>query len=287
MSTQFTRSAQAYWDITAESYDQIFPHTLIGQAQREVVWQELRRVFCSGQRLLELNCGTGIDALHLAEGGVTVLACDISPRMIELACRRLNATKVRGLVDFRVLTTENIAVLGDEGPFDGAFSNFAGLNCVEDLSAVARNLARLLKPGAQMLLCMMGHFFLWETAWYLLRGNPRKAMRRFKWGSVGPMDDHAAVRVYYRSVGTVARVFAPEFRLRRWRGVGVTIPPSDLENWARRFPRVFKSLARTDHWLGRIPVFRSMADSVLLEFEHIGRAPVTADSLPELASPRA
>src|ERR1700676_1000707 len=129
MSTQLTPSAQAYWDITAETYDQIFPGTLIGQAQREVIWQELRRVFHSGQRLLELNCGTGIDAVHLAEIGVTVLACDISPRMIELACRRSSSTKVGRLIDFRVLATENVAVLGDEGPFDGAFSNFAGLNC--------------------------------------------------------------------------------------------------------------------------------------------------------------
>jgi SAM-dependent methyltransferase len=270
MSTRLTRSAQAYWDIAAETYDQVFPDTLIGQAQREAVWQELRPVFRSGHRVLELNCGTGIDAVHLAETGVRVLACDISPRMIELACQRLNATQLGELVDFRVLATEDIAVLGSEGPFDGAFSNFSGLNCVEDLSAVARNLAQLLKPGARVLLCMVGRFFLWEIAWYLAQGNPRKAMRRFSRGNVGRLSDNATVRVYYRSVGAVARTFAPDFRLRHWRGIGVTVPPSYSENWARRFPRVLKALARADRCLGRIPALRRMADCVLLHFERVG-----------------
>jgi ubiquinone/menaquinone biosynthesis C-methylase UbiE len=268
MSTQPNQSAQAYWDFTAETYDQIFPNTVIGQAQRDVVWGELTRVFHSGQRVLELNCGTGIDAVHLAQSGVTLLACDISPRMIELACRRSSTTQVGGLIDFRVLATEDIAALVDERPFDGAFSNFAGLNCVEDLSAVARNLARLLKPGAQLLVCLMGRFFLWEAAWYLVHGNPRKGLRRFTCGSAGSLNDHAMVRVYCRSVGTVAQIFAPEFRLRHWRGVGVTIPPSPLEGWAGRFPRLLKWLTRTDRWIGQIPIFRSMADCVLLQFEY-------------------
>src|ERR1700737_4923167 len=271
MSTRSTRSAQASWDIAAEPYDQVFPDTLIGQAQRDAVWQELRPVFHSGHRVLELNCGTGIDAVHLAETGVRVLACDISPRMIELACQRLNATQLGELVDFRVLATEDIAGLGDEGPFDGAFSNFSGLNCVEDLSAVARNLAQLLRPGARVLLCMVGRFFVWEIAWYLAHGNPRKAMRRFKSGSVGRLSDDATVRVYYRSVGAVERIFAPEFQLRHRIGVGVTLPPSYAEDCARRFPRILERLARADRWLGRIPVVRSMADCALLQFERVER----------------
>jgi SAM-dependent methyltransferase len=271
MTDQLTRSAQAYWDIAADDYDQIFPDTLIGHAQRDAVWQELSTVFHSGDRVLELNCGTGIDAVHLAENGVRVLACDISPRMIELARRRLHATKFGGLIDFRVLATEGIRVLGNEGPFDGAFSNFSGLNCVEDLPAVARNLAQLLRPGARVLLCMVGRFFVWEIAWYLAHGNPRKAMRRFKSGSVGRLSDNATVRVYYRSVGAVERIFAPEFQLRHRIGVGVTLPPSYAENCARRFPRILERLARADRWLGRIPVVRSMADCALLQFERVER----------------
>ena len=49
------------------------------------VWRELLRTFHPGQRVLEINCGTGIDAVSLGERGIRVLACDIAPRMIELA----------------------------------------------------------------------------------------------------------------------------------------------------------------------------------------------------------
>ncbi len=270
MSTQLDRSAQAYWDITAETYDQVFPDTVIGRAQREAVWQELGRVFHCGQRILELNCGTGIDALHLAEGGVRVLACDISPRMIELARRRLSSTKCEELIDFRVLPTEHIGVLGDERPFDGAFSNFSGLNCVEDLSDVSRNLARLLKPGARVLICMLGRFVPWEILWHLAQGNPAKAVQRFRRGSVGRRSNDATVKVRYYSVSTIAHIFAPDFRLRERKGVGITMPSSHFESWARRFPRAFKILAGADRRIGRFPVLRGMAESALLQFVRVG-----------------
>lgn len=268
MDAQATRSAQAYWDMTAEKYDQIFPNTVIGQAQRELVWAALSRVFRPGQRVVELNCGTGIDAVRLAERGIRIVACDISPRMIEVARRRDSLSNGSTRVDFRVLPTENIALLADEGPFDGAFSNFAGLNCVRNLSDVAQSLAQLLKPGAQVLVCLMGRFFLWETLWFLMHGNRNKATRRFKSGSIGQLNDHAVVTVYHHSVGALARAFAPEFQLVRWRGVGVAVPPACLEDWARLHPRLLHGLTRTDRWLGSIPMFRSLADSVLLQFEH-------------------
>jgi ubiquinone/menaquinone biosynthesis C-methylase UbiE len=80
------RSAQAYWDASAETYERDFAGTLTGQARRRAVWHELDGIFSAGQRILELNCGTGIDAVRLAERGVRVVACDISPRMIEPRC---------------------------------------------------------------------------------------------------------------------------------------------------------------------------------------------------------
>jgi SAM-dependent methyltransferase len=151
------------FDATAETYDDTFTNSLIGNAQRQVVWDELDRVFHAGDRVLELNCGTGVDALHLGDRGVHVLACDVAPRMIGVASRRLSKLDTR--VEFRTLATEKILEIRDSvssAQFDGAFSNFAGLNCVEDLSAVARDLAQLLKPHAQIVLCLFGPFCAWE-----------------------------------------------------------------------------------------------------------------------------
>jgi len=257
-------SSQAYWDNAAVKYDSNFSGTLIGQTRRLSVWRDLERVFHPGQRLLELNCGTGIDAIHLAARGIQVVACDISPRMIQIARQDAMTSGFEGSLDFRVLPTEELEMLASEAPFDGAFSNFSGLNCVEDLSAVSRNLARLLKPGAPLLACVMGHFVPWEIAWFLAHGKPSRALARVR--DNGTIVETGDLKIQRPSVQEMTRLFAPEFELRRWRGVGIAVPPSYMEHWAQRFPAVIRLLARADNLIDRLPLFRNLGDCILLEF---------------------
>jgi ubiquinone/menaquinone biosynthesis C-methylase UbiE len=260
LSSEQTSSSQAYWNVAAETYDQEFTNTIIGQLWREAVWVELDRGFKSGQRVVELNCGTGVDAVHLANSGIQVVACDISPRMIELARKRATMAGLCGLLDFRVVATEMISVLETEGPFDGAFSNFSGLNCVEDLSNVKRDLARLLKPGGRIFVCMLGRFSAWDTLRHVVHGNYKKVFQRCQRGD-------GVIKVQYPSIKEIEGVFSPQFSLRRWKGIGVTLPPSYVEHWARRFPHLTMALARVDRVIGRVPPLRSMASCILLEME--------------------
>jgi SAM-dependent methyltransferase len=256
------------FDAVAETYDEVFTNSLIGRAQRDSVWRELDRCFSYGQRILELNCGTGVDAIHLAGRGVKTLACDAAPRMIEVARRRLSAAQDLAKVEFRILATENLGWLEDRGPFDGAFSNFAGLNCVKNLRGVARDLASLVRPGGRFVAGMAGRFVAWEIVWYLAHGNVRKALRRFqRRGVTARLADGVTVRVQYSSVRDMTEMFAPEFKLRRWKGVGVAVPPSYLEHLAQQFPAVLNALAKADRWLGLCPLIRATADHVLLTFE--------------------
>src|ERR1700683_5323588 len=83
-----------FWNTAAGRYEQVFTGTSVGKMWRDSCWRELHSRFKSGARVLELNCGTGIDAIHLARRRVSVLACDISPRMIELARTEAMATPV-------------------------------------------------------------------------------------------------------------------------------------------------------------------------------------------------
>ena len=214
MNIPVDHANEAYWDLIAENYDHNFPETVIGRVQRDAVWHELDRAFQPGMRILELNCGTGIDAVHLAKLGVRVVACDLSSKMIDAARRRLSAAFLDGLVDFRVLDTEKIETLIVDAPFDGAFSNFSGLNCVQDVSRVAENLSRLLKPSAQILLCMVGRFSPWETAWHLAHGKPVVALHSFKRKPTAGLSSRGTVSVHYPSVRDVRRMFAPKFRSR-------------------------------------------------------------------------
>jgi ubiquinone/menaquinone biosynthesis C-methylase UbiE len=114
------------FDVVAKEYDARFTNSAIGRAQRDSVWLEMDRVFRPGQRILEINCGTGVDALHLAAAGIQVLACDASGEMIRVARRRLGASTVADQVEFRILATELICHLDDGERYDGVLSNFAG-----------------------------------------------------------------------------------------------------------------------------------------------------------------
>jgi len=273
MSTLQAELIQAPFDALAEGYDQGFTFSRIGQAQRSAVWKELSRTFRAGDRVLEIGCGTGIDACFLAERGVQVVACDSSPAMVRVAARRIREMGARAstnTIDLRVLAAENLAAIQHETPFDGVFSNFAALNCVEDLHEVGENLGRLLKPGGTALLCFLGPCCFWEIIWYLLKAKPRKAFRR--WHSAGvtaTLAPGASVQVRYYSVRSLAHIFAPSLRLRSWRGIGLVVPPSHVESTAQRFPALLKLAERSDRLLARCPVIRSFSDHILLKFERV------------------
>src|SRR5450755_3636512 len=86
----------APFDAIAERYDETFTKSKIGRAQRASVWKELERVFQPGDRVLEIGCGTGVDACFLAGLGVTVVATDSSPQMIAVATRRVRENRKDG-----------------------------------------------------------------------------------------------------------------------------------------------------------------------------------------------
>ena len=257
----------APFDAVAQRYDETFTASKIGRAQRASVWKELGKTFHAGDRVLEIGCGTGVDACFLANNGLKVVACDNSPQMIAIATRRVAESGDHGSVYPHLLAAEDIASLRNGDSFDGAFSNFGAINCVEDIQQFAKDLATLLKPGATALLCWMGPCCLWEIAWYLAHGKPGKAFRRFYRGGVtARLAEGATVRVHYPSVRLLARNFAPEFRLVSIKGIGVSVPPSYVETWANRFPRWFDFSVQADSLLGRCPGVRAFADHILLEF---------------------
>jgi SAM-dependent methyltransferase len=263
------QAARLYWDSAAETYEEVFSGTSIGKTRRQAVWRHLQRIFGPEDRVLEINCGTGLDAVFLAKQGVQLVACDISSRMIEMARQHAESQLVADRVEFVTLATEDLECLEAPSRFDGAFSNFSGLNCVEDLAAVRMQLAMRLKPGAPLLLCMMGRIAPWEVLWFLLHKRPKLAFRRLR-EETADAGGSKEVKVHRPSVKKICSQFAPDFRLRRWEGIGIAVPPSYMEHWARRFPRVIGFLAAVDQRIGGLPVFRSMADCVVLEFERSG-----------------
>lgn len=249
------------FDAVASSYDEDFAFTPSGAMQRRAVWREMDRVFGEGQRILELNCGTGIDAVRLASRGVRVCACDASPAMIEAAERRVRAARAEQYVELRCVPTERVGLRAPGDMFDGLLSNFAGLNCIEDLPAVAGKLAGFVRPGGHAVLCVFGRWCAWEIGWFLLHGQLRKSLRRvLRREAEVRIAPGAAVTVRYPSVRALAAAFGPHFRLVRLRGAGVAVPPPYV-----RIPRrAFRAAALVDRAAARIPGLRVLGDHVVV-----------------------
>ncbi|RXH54183.1 class I SAM-dependent methyltransferase [Granulicella sibirica] len=257
--------AELYWNSAAETYEQDFSGTTVGKIRRGTVRKALDRTFQPGHRVLELCCGTGIDAVSLARRGVHVVACDISPRMIELARAHAAGEGVSPPPDFRVLAAEHLSSLTAEDLFDGAFSNFSGLNCVANLHDVSEDLGPLLKPKASLVICMMGRFVPLEILWFLAQGKPKRAFRRLLTSQTYSPTRGLIIR--RPTVTQIESQMRPAFRLVRWTGIGIVVPPSYAESFAMRLPRLIRVLATIDRRIGSLPLFRNMADCVLLEFE--------------------
>lgn len=256
----------AAFDAIAQDYDQIFTHSLLGSAHRSLVHESLRGRLREGQWALELNCGTGEDAIFLASLGLRVLACDVSERMIGVARQKVESDRCGARVQFAVCANEHLDLLAKHAPFDVVLSNFGGLNCTADLALVAHELSRLVRPGGQVFLCMMGRICAWEILWYAARGSWSKALRRFKLQRTRASIAGVTVQVYYPSVRKMRQAFATSFRLESWRGIGVVLPPSWMESHLRNYPDFINLLKRVDRWFGGFPLFRGFADHILFQF---------------------
>jgi SAM-dependent methyltransferase len=150
-------------------------------------------------------------------------------------------------------------------PLDGAFSNFAGLNCVRDLAPVATALARLVRPGGRLALVVFGTCAVGEWVVQLARGDVRAAFRRLARGDVAARLGRREFTVRYHRAADVRRALAPWFRLRARRGIGVFVPPSAAEPWITRHPRLLGALERLDCVASR--PLAALGDHVLYELE--------------------
>ena len=124
-----------------------------------------------------MSCGTGEGALHLAWLGYQVESYDASEDMIAQAIQRAQSEQATETAQFGVMTFERMEALRGRN-FEAGLSNFGGLNCVDDLQAAFAGFATALKPGAPLLVCLIGRYCLWEMVWPIVRGRWSESLRR-------------------------------------------------------------------------------------------------------------
>lgn len=100
-----------------------------------------------GQRFVDVGCAVGsLTALTAERTGATGLGIDFAPTAIERARRDHGSDRLQ----FEVADLDDLAVLGDRGPFDVALA-FDTLYFPLDLPETLRQIAGLLVPGGRIV----------------------------------------------------------------------------------------------------------------------------------------
>jgi SAM-dependent methyltransferase len=252
-------SDAAAFDGKARDYDAEFTATGLGSVLRVRVWDRLSVVFAGRERLLELGCGTGEDAVWMARAGHRVVAIDASAEMIRVARQKALAAGCADRIEFHHLPMERLHELPCEGRFDGVFSNFGAINCLADVEGLSRTLSEMLVAGAPLLFVVMGRYVPWEWAWYLARGDARKAFRRFaKSGAAW-----RGLTIHYPTPSEMARKLSPLFIARRRSALGFALPPSYAGAWLERSAGTFRVLEVIERAVCRFTA--GLADHFVLE----------------------
>ena len=236
---------------TAEKYDSFAEDNPHLTRIRNKVYEHVMRHVPRGAHILELNAGTGTDAVQLAQRGYSIHATDIAPGMLNRLREKVDQLGLHdrlAMQELSFLSLENV----EASPFGAVFSDLGGLNCVPDLTPVINQLPRILKPGGIATWVLMPPICLWEMA-EIFRGNFTLAFRRFSRGRVKANLEGLRFDVYYFSPRQVIQWFGNDFELIALEGLSVITPTAESKNFAKWHPRVYHLLSTLDdnlspHW---------------------------------------
>lgn len=271
---------EAPFDAVAGRYDADFTATELGRRKRQIVRNYLERNIREHWRVLELNCGTGEDARWLSERTENVLATDISGGMLSVAQQKIEAAGKQNVAFLRMgiedLWKPGSAGINDrDDTFNLVFSDFDGLNCVQDLSPLPGSLHRILEKEGHAIFVFMSGFCLVETAAHLLKGRFSDASARFRQevradGLQVNIGNGVSMNTWFHSTSVLLRYFrSAGFRIVAVRGVGLITPPTSMRDAYNRHLKLFRRLHGLEDLLSPLYPLNRMGDHILLHVQRI------------------
>jgi ubiquinone/menaquinone biosynthesis C-methylase UbiE len=249
-------------------YDQLDEDNIILQDLRAQVYEHVQKFLKPKSKILELNAGTGIDALHFALQGHIVHATDLSDGMIEQINKKIEGHQLQKQFSSQQLSYENLDLL-TESNFDFLFSNFGGLNCVDDLTRVTTSLPPLLKKDAIVTWVIMPKVCPTELLGGL-KGNFKFAFRRLKKDGVLAHLEGEYFKTYYHSLSKIKKAFGPRFELLQTESLALFSPQPHSGSFAKRFPGIYKFSRGVDSLLRKVYPFNRWGDHIIVTFRFKG-----------------
>lgn len=248
-------------------FDEIYANNTIVHYKRDRVRRHVLQYLKPGSSILELNSGTGEDAVFFANQGHSVHATDISIGMQKELTRKVNQSGLNSLVTNELCSFAQLDKLENKGPYDLIFSNFAGLNCTGELEKVLASFDSLLVPGGLVTLVILPKFCLWE-ALLLLKGKFRTAFRRFfsRKGTKAHIEG-TYFKCWYYNPSYIIKRLKNEFDLLQVEGLCTIVPPSYIEGFAEKHPVAYKFLRSKENKLKSRWPWRYIGDYYIISLK--------------------
>ena len=234
------------FDPLAAGYDDV-ANSALGVYYRHRVAQIVDRHIPQNARILDLGCGTGIDAARLADAGHEVVAIDGSTEMVAKTEQRLSGKEH---VEVRHQDLETIDQSSIKGPFHLVLSNFGVVNCCRDLPRFGRWLASVIDESGSLILVTMAPICPPELLQGLLTGNRALLTRRRSSGGAGGSASYVGIPVRYFSATGLVRELGAGFVLDDARALGVVLPTFEQRRLVEDRPKLLRWLGAADRMLG-------------------------------------
>jgi ubiquinone/menaquinone biosynthesis C-methylase UbiE len=238
----------------ANKFDELYSGNTIIKYKRKRVREHLSKIIAPGQHILELNSGTGEDAIWLGQHSCKVHATDISIGMQKVLKQKVRDADLQKLITSEICSFTDLENLRERGPYDVIFSNFAGLNCTGDLDKVLASFANLLKPKGAVTLVLLPKFCLWEFL-LIFKGKLKTATRRlFSRNGANARVEKTRFKCWYYNPSFVIKHLKHDFDLLSIEGLCTIVPPSYIENFAEKFSNLFSWLCKKENdWKNKWP----------------------------------
>lgn len=256
--------AEAAFSKQAPVFDALYNDNTIIRYKRQRVREHVQSFLPASSSILELNAGTGEDAIYFAQQGHRVHATDFSTGMEIQLKEKVQNSGCQQFVTFERCSFIELDSLKQQGPYDLVFSNFAGLNCTSRLDKVLLSLPSLIKPGGYATLVVLPKFCLWEFL-LLFKGHFKTAFRRFS-GSRGSKAhiEGEYFRCWYYNPSYIRKRVRNDFDIVAVEGLCTIVPPSYIEHFAEKRPRWYAWLVKRENkWKSRWP-WRSIGDYYII-----------------------
>jgi len=262
--SEVLHDTQLAFDSVAVDYDGTLGNNALIQRMRARTMDTVMKNIPLESKLLDLGCGTGLDAVYLASAGYFVIAIDWSSGMVQRAKERIATVNLQDKAEVRHLGFHQLNEFQADF-FDGVYSNLGALNCATKIEDVAVSLSKIMKAGGKLIVSVIGRICPWEWMYYSLTGQWRRANLRFQRGLVPvPLNGRTVWTRYYWPYEFQKPFENAGFRLVGLRALGLFIPPPYMIRFAEAHPNMIEVLQGFDDRMGHWPILRNGGDHFLI-----------------------